>query len=404
MFDAEEVESDEEEKKDGDRNAPERTKTPAQLAVEDSDEDERPRLSSVVVAVGIVRNAKKTADRVRARRDGGAKGRRIRMFCLNTFQFQHAKVFLGFLLFLIVFCFLAYPREDQAREGRGYVIENPNVFNATVPGAPDHYKYGICGTQWRGLDVLDYALLSQLAYVPNKFFSDHLNEWFNASDWEVRGTNHKHDAVTFLDFYSNSLDLSVVSVRGTESLQDAAADAILLLDTIVVQICPLITVLPDVVIRSIIRAVSFPDWLLFPSSDIYYSPLVDYVEKAKKDRDVVLTGHSLGGFLAKFIGVHSNLTAITFASPGLSWSLDKFDLSGENLERIAVTVAAERDLVPAIGKLTGNIQNIQCDFSSPTCHFLTHYICELQRNCGDRRGRPAVVRQCKGWWDHQTKI
>lgn len=34
----------------------------------------------------------------------------------------------------------------------------------------------------------------------------------------------------------------------------------------------------------------------------YYRPLVEYVRAIKEDRDVVLTGHSLGGGLARIVG------------------------------------------------------------------------------------------------------
>lgn len=39
---------------------------------------------------------------------------------------------------------------------------------------------------------------------------------------------------------------------------------------------------------------------------------------------IIFTGHSLGGAIAKIVGVKLNMTAVAFEAPGLVWSSKKF--------------------------------------------------------------------------------
>ena len=45
-----------------------------------------------------------------------------------------------------------------------------------------------------------------------------------------------------------------------------------------------------------------------------------YVENMDKDAKVVLTGHSLGGAIAKIVAANLNVQVVAFSSPGLIYS------------------------------------------------------------------------------------
>lgn len=337
------------------------------------------------------------------------KKSRFHICCSNYFNLRNSKVFGVFTAFFVIFLVLVYPWEDSRTSlDETLVAHDGNItFNAVAEGASSNYRYAICHDKWVNdeLDIVDIGLFAQLSYTPKEDFSELFANYFNTTDWVLYGTNGDEEAVTFLEFYNSRLNTSIISIRGTASAQDAAADAVLLMDVAIIQVCPLITILPDKVIRNMVDAVSFPQWLLFPSSELYYSPLISYVE-ATRERvsEVILTGHSLGGFLAKFAGVTTLTQAVTFAAPGLAWSIDKFDLSIRALERTAVTIKANRDVVPQVGLLTGLIQSIECSHTTPECHYLTHYICILHQVCGDDDGRPLLKSQCEAWHSDQIKI
>ncbi|CAM9962914.1 unnamed protein product [Sphacelaria rigidula] len=84
----------------------------------------------------------------------------------------------------------------------------------------------------------------------------------------------------------------------------------------------------------------------------YYRPLVEYV-RAIKDRNVVLTGHSLGGGLARIVGALEKATSICFSPPGIAQSYRKFSVGAKALDRallhqMSVSVIPEHDFIPMV--------------------------------------------------------
>jgi hypothetical protein len=63
----------------------------------------------------------------------------------------------------------------------------------------------------------------------------------------------------------------------------------------------------------------------------YYKPLVERVQElASEGRLVLITGHSLGGGLARIVGALTELPSVSFSPPGLAMSHRKYSITQQD--------------------------------------------------------------------------
>ncbi len=121
---------------------------------------------------------------------------------------------------------------------------------------------------------------------------------------------------------------------------------------------------------------------------------------------MIITGHSLGGGLARIVGTLLQQVSLSFEPPGLGTSYRKYSVDVRDASGNSQTLKVQRDFldhqsfalvtafdpVPHVDQQVGLIQNIQCDhkdssINSFACHLLEGTICHLVKHCGDPRGR-----------------
>jgi lipase ATG15 len=138
----------------------------------------------------------------------------------------------------------------------------------------------------------------------------------------------------------------------------------------------------------------------------YYRPLVRRVlQLTAAGRQVALTGHSLGGGLARIVGSLTGQPSVSFNPPGLALSHAKYSLRSPEmpggylrlsnaegaLHHQSVAVITEFDIIPSLDQQVGLVQRILCDDHAKShhnaCHLLEGQICHLLEHCGDSRGR-----------------
>ncbi len=124
---------------------------------------------------------------------------------------------------------------------------------------------------------------------------------------------------------------------------------------------------------------------------------------------LVITGHSLGGGLARIVGALTGQASVSFGPPGLGLSYRKYSIENANASKLksghtikisskgqldhqSLAIVTAFDVVTQIDQQVGLIQNIQCDhqdkaFHNAACHLLEGTICHLLKHCGDAKNR-----------------
>jgi lipase ATG15 len=150
----------------------------------------------------------------------------------------------------------------------------------------------------------------------------------------------------------------------------------------------------------------------------YHYALSQYVQQllasAVPRANVIVVGHSLGGGLAKIVGVSNNVTAVSISGPGILLSRHKFALTKQGIMygltfpfyilRFALIarahttdVTTDKDVVPLIDTHGGTQYRLDCAKSTPHhhCHYLTAILAQMLALCDDghqvRRGSTACL-------------
>lgn len=241
--------------------------------------------------------------------------------CFVVFKRYERNTANSFFAFFLLFILLI---------GTVFIIGNIQMTRTALKQhAIVHYKnnrtsngpYDICSYKWENFTIIDYALFSYLAYEVEPYFSMDLKSWFpECSDCKM--IYQGNSTVVFSDLFIPSKNLSIVTVRGTESLFDVVQDFDMWKEVGLLQVAsylgPFINVWPDELTAYVLQIIVFEHITLnqrtpkrsniifyvsslekiamdedFQQQRYYYQNLNNYVGNIT-DRKVVLVGHSLG--------------------------------------------------------------------------------------------------------------
>ncbi|KAG7401138.1 hypothetical protein PHYBOEH_002696 [Phytophthora boehmeriae] len=273
--------------------------------------------------------------------------------------------------------------------------------------------YASCSNRWNGLSLIDLAFFAEAAYFDP--LSNDTAEFISTIFDHELGDIHVHlpalntktgSKLDFFEAHIPKLNTSVISVRGTDiwRFTDFVEDVKMFFEPVVFSVLsaifPTIRIWPDVTFSTLIELYSEMIALFgLQHESWYYHELLDYVTSLT-DRKVVLTGHSMGGGIARLVGSIVGTTSVTFSPPGFVQSYSKLvhhiggmsmKVDRASLHHRNFAVVPEYDPITMIDAQAGMTQKISCDTPhlsmQLSCHMLEGTLCNLVEHCGSARKR-----------------
>ncbi|KAI9183697.1 hypothetical protein H9P43_004615 [Blastocladiella emersonii ATCC 22665] len=237
--------------------------------------------------------------------------------------------------------------------------------------------------------VLDMATLASSAYGKNA--SDAIaraerNPALRGNVEIAYSTFGTNEGVRFVEFRFPKLapNVSVVSVRGTSSIEDLLQDSILWGTPSLVKLSTHFGTFSALWPRPVTaRFVQFISQYVAFSGLLYYERVSARVDTLiTGNRTVVMTGHSLGGGIAQIVAAAHGIPALALSSPGLGLSYLNYGINVESLSKWAVNVVPFSDPIPMLDSQVSAIMHLPCDAAlPPTCHKWANTLTTLLDHC-----------------------
>ena len=161
---------------------------------------------------------------------------------------------------------------------------------------------------------------------------------------------------------------------------------------------PLSSFLPERTIVDFIAVCSLVGKMLVSSagalhheSHYWHDALADYIEglgepqnasTPKLAKNIVLTGHSLGGTVAQLVGSKLRLASVAFASPGITLMHKKFGISVDAIDAYSSNIIASNDVIARIDKLGGAVHHVLCEHQrGDVCHSIELHTIRMWTMC-----------------------
>lgn len=268
------------------------------------------------------------------------------------------------------------------------------------------------------LTLADFALMSAFTYEPPSHVPSLLQQYF--PNWRV---SYKHipimltgtfDWTSFYEFTAGDNSTTVFAVRGTTDMFDALQDMDLWLPVgmmyVFERLGPSVIQLWGPGIAWICRHVYVQQDGNFSLSFLNLLNMVTNRMTSYPNRTYYITGHSLGGGIAKLVaaealrrerllpGTNVEMTAVAFAAPGIG--VAEALLFGQDMKSTnrltSITVQPQNDIVSRIDHNTGSTIPVECHGSPRHCHSVYATLCAIYRNCGSQRSNSKLEIPC-GW-------
>jgi len=288
--------------------------------------------------------------------------------------------------------------------------------------AMDSAGYIVCNSRWghpaddpeHQLSALDLAAIAASIYWPTEKDAEHgLSKAFTGTSLgaakHLQFSKGRKGQGFWAVLEIPGSRTSIFAVRGAEISSDARMldrDAYTSLAVLrfLDHFSPALQLMPHCLSSLILAALTSPLLHNAHAEADLTSELEAFVASYLDDhpeRQVVFTGHSLGGVAAAAVATKFKRPALIFSSPGRLLGKSRMRAEVGEVPESILEISPERDIMPRFDRhVSTTVQSIRCEGSVLECSSLVMTTCELWRSCGDARGRD-FSHGCAGYIHHQ---
>ena len=306
-------------------------------------------------------------------------------------------IYIGTILIFAIHDPFFVTAEERINVERNFTLTNwPREYFSEIK----NIENPICFTEVHGLSILKLISLSYAAYIYDPenttlYFKDSIfkENLENITKMEFLNKKSKHAIVLEIDMeIPGKKPLTVFSVQASLKRLDYWLDLEIFMSSAIFTIVRILTISKYESLTS--RAIT---WLLtIPIRELekftlfkkYIDNLdIDIDEKIqniKNDRNIIFTGHSLGGGLAKYLGLKYHKESIAVSGPGIT-SLE-YKFTGEDnyykyFKSNLIDIVPDYDIISRL-EISGGVRyRVLCEKGFVSCHQIDRILCQVGAMC-----------------------
>ena len=262
-------------------------------------------------------------------------------------------------------------------------------------------KSAVCLTSIYDISLLKLTALSQAAYLNDteNMINYYTKTIFSDGNEVIQNmtllTNKNNDGVilqTDIDIPGDK-EVTVFSIRGSRTNLDWWLDVELFSSSAMFSLLrwiPLISKYESITSKALSYLLTLPLRTLeqFTLFKKYIDTLSNAIDKKLKElnntRYIIFTGHSLGGGLAKYMGIKYNMESLSVSGPGISPLEYKFRNSNDYnryFKANFLDIVPDNDIVPRLEVSGGVRYRVICEEGFLSCHKVDRTICTMGAMC-----------------------
>ena len=262
-------------------------------------------------------------------------------------------------------------------------------------------KSAVCLTSIYDLSLLKLSALSQAAYLNDteNMINYYTQTIFSEGTEVIQNmtllTYKNNDGIilrTDIDIPGDK-EVTVFSIRGSRTNLDWWLDVEVFSSSAMFSLIrwiPLISKVESITSKSLSFLLTLPlrtleQFTLFKKYvDTLSNAIDNQIKEINNTRYIIFTGHSLGGSLAKYMGIKYNMESLSVSSPGISPLEYKFmynDDYNRYFKANFLDIVPDNDLIPRLEVSGGVRYRVICEEGFTACHKIDRTICTIGAMC-----------------------